>query len=372
MPHFRMYPLRAANVLELYAQKSAINLEPSYQRMSVWTMPKKQLFIDSVVNGIDIPKLYFHELREPQRGQLYRYSVIDGKQRLQALWEFMNDEFPLADSFIYYDNEDIKVGGYTYSQLLASRPTVRARFDGFDVPVILVQADDEDLIEELFSRLNVQVPLSAAEGRNAMGGPLSLAIRKVSFVPLFKTQVSIRNDRYEHLDLAAKFLYLTRATGFQTTKKVVLDSFVKKLKEGRRIGSEFASKEAIEELVANTTSVLAPMQQFFQKNRDPLLTSQGRLILYFHVFRLYIALQEEVGFSRDQLAMFNRDVHAARQKSQRRASGANEVLTDQENDLVAFDREKQSYTQQAPLERQYAAFQRYFQNNFNAELPPAD
>lgn len=36
MPRFRMYPLRANNVLEIYHQRELINLEPPYQRLSVW------------------------------------------------------------------------------------------------------------------------------------------------------------------------------------------------------------------------------------------------------------------------------------------------------------------------------------------------
>ena len=169
MPRFKMYPLRANNVLEIHRLRELINLEPPYQRLSVWKEEQQQLFIDSVVNRVDIPKLYFHELLPSQRvGSKFKYAVIDGKQRLLALWKFIDDELPLASDLVFFEDEKIKAGGATYSELLEKFPMLRARFDGFDMPVVLVQAEDEFFIEDLFARLNIAVPLSAPEYRNAL------------------------------------------------------------------------------------------------------------------------------------------------------------------------------------------------------------
>ena len=83
MPRFRMYPLRVNNVLDLHNQRDLIDLDPPYQRLSVWDNEKQRRFIDSVINGIDTPKLYFHDLVDrATRPQRFRFSVIDGKQRL--------------------------------------------------------------------------------------------------------------------------------------------------------------------------------------------------------------------------------------------------------------------------------------------------
>jgi hypothetical protein len=50
-----------------------------------------------------------------------------------------------------------------YTELLLKYPRLRARFDSFEVPITIVQSEDENFIENLFSRLNIQVPLSAPE-----------------------------------------------------------------------------------------------------------------------------------------------------------------------------------------------------------------
>ena len=232
MPRFRMSQLRANNVLELYQQRHLINLDPPYQRLSVWDEEKQQRFIDSVINEVDTPKLYFHETtRHSGPSSRFRFSVIDGKQRLLSLWAFISNELPLPADFVYFDNDSNWAAGLTYDELLSRFPILRARFDGFEVPVVLVEADKDEFIEQLFSRLNIQVPLSAAESRNVLGGPLPLLIRKVGLTPYFRESARIRNDRLQHYDLAAKFIYISHSDGFVSTKKATLHGFVKAMNE---------------------------------------------------------------------------------------------------------------------------------------------
>lgn len=110
------YP--SSSVLVVYSEREEIELSPDYQRISgVWTREKRQLLIDSLLNGYDVPKFYFHAFT-PSRTKgvrTYRYAIIDGKQRLQAIWEFINDELPLAEDFVYLHDEGIELGGLTYS-----------------------------------------------------------------------------------------------------------------------------------------------------------------------------------------------------------------------------------------------------------------
>ena len=148
MARFRMYTLRTNNILQLYEWKDQIDLDPPYQRLSIWDPQKRQRFIDSVINGFDIPKLYFHQL-SPTSGQTnkYKYAVIDGKQRILALWEFKSNRLPLAEDFVFFEDETIHAAGAKYEELMAKYPRLRARFDSFDVPITVVQTDDTNFIE---------------------------------------------------------------------------------------------------------------------------------------------------------------------------------------------------------------------------------
>ena len=96
MPKFRMSPLQANNILELYQQRHRINLDPPYQRLSVWDDEKKARFIDSIINEMDTPKIYFHDVRgRSNTDEPFRFSVIDGKQRILALFEFIENRLRL-------------------------------------------------------------------------------------------------------------------------------------------------------------------------------------------------------------------------------------------------------------------------------------
>ena len=361
MPRFRMKPLRANNVLQLYQWREQINLDPPYQRLSVWNRLQRQTFIDSVLNGFDIPKLYFHEVGTTGRGgSSYRYAVIDGKQRLLALWDFMSNQLRVASNFVFFDDPNLKAGDLTYDELMAQAPRLRARFDDFDVPVTVVETDDVNFIDDLFARLNIQVPLSAAEKRNALGGPLPLIIRSIGLSPFFREYVQIKNDRLQHFDLAAKFLYLTYVDSVSSTKKATLDGFVTTFRRFREDKNPKASREYLGTLRKKTESILQDMQRFFIK-KDPLLEGSGRTTLYFHIFRRHNRLHRKIPLTREMLEEFNERVTAARKKSQRRAAGADEELSPLEQTLVLFDREKQTLNDRGAIRRQYGYLRSYFE-----------
>ena len=68
MSSIRISELRNSSVLRVYADKDGIQSDPEYQRMGdVWTLDKRQLLIDTILNDFDMPKLYFHELAEPRK-----------------------------------------------------------------------------------------------------------------------------------------------------------------------------------------------------------------------------------------------------------------------------------------------------------------
>jgi hypothetical protein len=363
-----MSPLQANNVLQLWKWHEQINLDPPYQRLSVWDREKRQTFIDSVINGFDIPKLYFHEVSASSSP--YRFTVIDGKQRLLAIWEFMANELPLARSFRFFDDESILAGDRTYSELISTAPRLRARFDDFEVPVTVVQTDDEYFIEDLFTRLNIQVSLSAPEARNALGGPLAFTIRQVGVHRFFTSSVRIINNRLQHFDLAAKFLYLTHVNRIASTKKATLDNFVREFKR-LKDADPTSAKQTVDVLRRDVEEILEAMAEFFLRG-EFLLQSQGRTLLYFHVFRIHRDRGQAIRLTRNMLEEFNESVGQARRKSQRRAEGDDEPLTNLEQLLVRFDREKQSLNDGGAMKRQYQQLSEYFSEVFRVGLAPED
>jgi len=257
-------------------ERNVINDSPVYQRESgIWSSEKQQLFLDSLFNSYDVPKLYLHDLRG-EHGR-YKYAVIDGKQRLHAIWNFLNGATALADDFTLADaaeNEKPPAPGSKFEKLT---PTWMEIFKAKVLDVVLVKDADEDDIEELFSRLNNGEPLTAAEKRNAMGGDMSKLIREVAGFPFFKDKVRFKNTRYQHYEVAAKFLLIEKAESdgagpFCDLKKKFLDKMVK--------DNGSMSKAVSEGLKKRVTAQLKTVSRVFKK-KDPLLGKQAYPPLYY-------------------------------------------------------------------------------------------
>ena len=130
--------LKNATIMLLHAERDEINLNPDYQRMGgVWTIAKKRLLIDSIINDYDIPKLYFHVLsQEEYRKSGHRYAVIDGRQRLETIWSFMDGQFTLSTEFDYQRDPNISLAGLSYDDIAKQHPKIRIKFDSFVLPIV--------------------------------------------------------------------------------------------------------------------------------------------------------------------------------------------------------------------------------------------
>src|SRR5262245_49525745 len=116
---FRTFPMANSAILRLNSERPFIKVDPWYQRRGdVWTLEKKQLLIDSILNDFDIPKLYFHALSKSQKTSGgVDYTIIDGRQRLETIWHFVDGNFPLSSDFKYLLDDSVKAGGLTYSEI---------------------------------------------------------------------------------------------------------------------------------------------------------------------------------------------------------------------------------------------------------------
>ncbi len=246
----------------------------------IWTLEKKQLLVDSILNGFDIPKLYFHKYIEPQldkeTGQINRYAIIDGRQRLESIWGFIDGKFNLSKEFEYFEDRSVKAAGLSYGDLGTEYPTLKLIFDQTTLPIICVETHDIGVIEEMFSRLNEAVTLNAAEKRNALGGPMAKAIIKVSNHKFFAENVAFHNRRYQHREMAAKFLLLDYTNKIVDTKRAFLDKLVKDFK--KKESADVATYQA------NVEKIMNRMAKIFI-NKDQLLKTQSMAVLYFLIFR---------------------------------------------------------------------------------------
>lgn len=182
----------------LFGIKGTINTQADYQRPLVWSVSQKRLLIDTILRGYDVPKLYWRKTGKDQ------YEVVDGQQRLNAIWSFMSNEFDLGKDIDPIDGIDI--AKMTYSGTNALPHQLRLAFDVYPLDIVIIDTDEEE-VREMFLRLQNGTSLNAPEKRHAMGGDMCKFIIILSSHPFFKS-CKKDNVRYMYEQIAAQMTKL--------------------------------------------------------------------------------------------------------------------------------------------------------------------
>ncbi len=329
MSRFEINSMQRSSAWSLYRMREKIKMNPVYQRQGdIWSKSKRQLLIDTMINGFDVPKLYLHKFQTPleEGGETYEYAMIDGKQRAEAIFDFIENGYVLDSNFQYMSDENIDLSGFTYRELAKEYPEIKQDFDSFTLDVITIDTDDIELIEDLFSRLNEAMPLNAAEKRNAKPGPLPALVREISEHKLFVEKIPFGNSRYRHYDIAAKLLLMVSRDSIGDTKKAQLDRFFESHSK--------STAEDVSDLLKEVTLVLDEMVKSFTDS-DSLLRSVGMISLYFLLFKRVIVQKRTDLISRVEFANFE----TLRQKNRKLAEEEDKETNFQ---LLEFERFSQS------------------------------
>jgi hypothetical protein len=198
-------------------RKPKIDPRPSYQRGPVWSKGKKQLLIDTILRGMDIPKLYLSAVNRPP----YKYEVVDGQQRLRAIWEFCEEEYALSmDCDPVHGHE---VAGKRFSELPND---LVDEVQSYDLSFVILEDATTEEVEEMFTRLNNGETLTAAEKRNALPGQMKEFVRELAIHPLFQN-VAFKNTRFAFDQVCAQMTSLESAGGPCDTKARALEKMYK-------------------------------------------------------------------------------------------------------------------------------------------------
>ena len=188
-------------------RRKKINTNPDYQRPAVWTKGQKQLLIDSILRDYDIPKIYLHTTDE------INFDVVDGQQRIRAIWSFFDDDFPLpkdADKV-----KGIDVANKKFSEL---DEDIKDIIGGYNLDIVILNNSNEDEIREMFLRLQNGTSLKAQEKRNAIPGKMRDFVKSVSAHVFFDKKVNFKDSRFTY-DLVAAQMTLLSLTGTICTVK---------------------------------------------------------------------------------------------------------------------------------------------------------
>jgi hypothetical protein len=345
---FKVQPFEQKPLSWWHTQAGSIDLNPVFQRRGkLWTPKDKALFIDSILNGFDVPKFYVADFRfsnalpNPSKKP---YAMVDGKQRFETIFEFFDGKFSLDGEFVLFENPKLELAGLGYKDLFNKFPNIAQKFSGYMPNVMSIITDEEGKINELFIRLNRSKPLVGAEVRNAMKGRVPPTVRLLVKHSFFSSCIRFAKERYQDRNAATKLLLIEFHGRLVDTKKKQLDSLVLLEQEQR-------SEEGFGRAVKLVKKNLKIMSQVFKAN-DKLLSSQGPVTLYYWFIRKYGAKYKKV--IREFLVKLEKD----RKDNQIRAD---QRLPGVDDELLNFSRLKRSPNDQGSLASAFGIMEKRFE-----------
>lgn len=206
-----------------HSRLQRLDLDPPYQRRSVWTPRDRRSFMDTVFKNYPSPPIYLHKTIDLDTGNAM-YHVVDGKQRISTVLDFLNNKVYLPHEF-----GDARFDGKRWRDL-ADDDTARSTL--WNYQIIVEQIDDVSptFVREVFERLNKNSrKLTAQELRHArFDGWLITFLEDELAQPVwkrFKIQTTGKEKRMTDVqNLAELAMVIARSdvTGFD---QVDLDEF---------------------------------------------------------------------------------------------------------------------------------------------------
>ena len=241
-------PLKAR---ELYENREYIQY-PDFQREpTVWIPEKKQLLIDSMLIGLDIPKIYLYSpeneeycppgMKDAKGQQIRYYDCVDGQQRIVSVIEFLDGKLRLDDGRFWKD-----LSRKEQENLLNYEFTI----------ALIKEASDKDL-RLLFLRLQLGAPLVVGEKLKVLKGDMRNFVFDVGVNHPFFVKLTIQNRRY------------TRETVFA---QICINSFHKTLKgtfytarydELKAFFEHYSDLSKYKEITSRIVKTLDLMNQYF-------------------------------------------------------------------------------------------------------------
>ena len=218
--------------------RKIIKLNPEYQRNHRWSDDVSSRLIESLVLNIPIPLIYISQdvdVDEEIEDNVSRYSVIDGQQRLTAIYKFFKNDFNLTELPVLKE-----LNGANYNDL---PPFLIRRLEERTIRCLRIDSTvDQQVKYDIFERLNSgAVKLEAQELRNATcRGPFKDLIKVLAgdetFLEICQLgEESSRVKKMEDQELVLRFFAITYNDGYKEYKGGFKRFLTEKMKDFNKL-----------------------------------------------------------------------------------------------------------------------------------------
>lgn len=201
--------------------QGTISVNHDYQREeNVWNTFMKSYFIESILLGYPIPKIFLY-VNYDLKAKSSRKEIVDGQQRSLALRQFFENRLRVSTRI---ETEEFK--GKLYRQL---DPLDQQSFLSYSLSIDEFSGVSEEEVREAFTRMNANnVSLNPEELRNAkFKGDFKWFVNRIAKAfrePLLQCRLISKRDviRMADLRMFSEFFFILDS-GIATTKSKEID-----------------------------------------------------------------------------------------------------------------------------------------------------
>jgi len=261
-------------------ENSQLDLNPPYQRRSVWTRRDKQFFLDTIFRNYPSPAIFLHKTID-EAGKA-TYHVVDGKQRTQTILQFVSDKLRVANGY-----GDSRLDGKKWSEL-KGETSLRKAFWNYQITVEMIDIADGSIVNEVFDRLNRNSrKLTAQELRHAkFDGWLISTAEAESKLDEWRSLgvvTTARARRMADTQFLSELMLVVLERDIMGFDQDVLDDYYVKYDEPAETVVDFAEDEFMQRF-AEAKQLLLSME------KHHVVTTHARSVGHFYTLWAVIAL----------------------------------------------------------------------------------
>lgn len=213
-----------ANQLAAQYRNGTMVFDNAIQRGFVWKIPRRSLFIDSLIRGFVVPPIYAIETgrkiwSEKKKKEVAVFDCIDGKQRCMTLALFINDEFALSGlkPIILPDGTEYELNGKKFSDL---DEEYQDAIKAYSIVIYSFSDITDEEVAEQMSRLNNGQPLTGVENARIKAKNLD-GIIYLAKNDLFTSNLTEKAiEGYQNEDIVMKLALQTKGDTDLSNKNV--------------------------------------------------------------------------------------------------------------------------------------------------------
>lgn len=266
--------------LKKWHEKGSLTFDNPVQRSgSQWSLLQKSLLIHSMLASMPVPPVYL--LKDKTGGETV-YDALDGKQRMQSVFEFIDGGYTLHGGTpeVVLDGVIFDLANLSFEELSEE---CKDEILGYRFSITCLEDATDEEVEEIFKRLNNSTPLSPIQKcRSELGVELSAWAKEICKRDFFQHSISLtvaQLRREADLEVLLQTMLLLDARHEGYDYKAISTREVTKYCKYVRGNYDAGKRRMMEEIIDFVSNAFPEKHKFLKKSNIPMILVLAKLAL---------------------------------------------------------------------------------------------